>query len=71
MRELVGKFDYVLVDTPAAEAGADALVIASRCGAAVPLARKNATRLDGLRDMVRSMQEASVNVIGAVFSDHS
>jgi protein-tyrosine kinase len=32
MQELLGKFDHVLVDTPAACEGADACVIASRCG---------------------------------------
>ncbi|WP_271008691.1 polysaccharide biosynthesis tyrosine autokinase [Paucibacter sp. B51] len=71
MRELVTKFDHVIVDTPAAEIGADALVVANRCGAAVPLARKNASRLGGFRDLVRSMQEAQVNLLGAIFNDHS
>lgn len=69
MRELVSKFDYVLVDTPAADIGADALVIANRCGAALPLARRNASQLDGVRDLVRSMKDAGVNVTGAVFND--
>lgn len=71
MRELIGKFDYVIVDTPAADQGADALVVANRCGAAVPLARRDASTLDGVRHLVRSMQDAGVNVTGAVFNDHS
>ena len=42
MRELTSKFDHVVVDTPAAEYGADAAVIAARCGAALVVARKHA-----------------------------
>lgn len=70
MRELLTKFDYVIVDTPAAEIGADALVVANRCGAAVALARKNSSRLQGFQTLVRSLQDAEVNVAGAVFNDH-
>ena len=37
MRELISKFDHVVVDTPAAEQGADPCVVAARCGAALVL----------------------------------
>lgn len=70
LRELIGKFDYVIVDTPAADSGADAVVIANRCGAALPLARRDASTLEGMRALVRSMVDAGVNVTGAVFNDH-
>ena len=43
MRELASKFDYVVVDTPAAVYGADAAVIAARCGTALVIARKDAS----------------------------
>jgi len=44
MRELVSKFDHVLiVDTPAARLGSDASVIAARCGGALIVARRNAS----------------------------
>ncbi len=38
--ELMSKFDHVVVDTPAAVYGADAGVIAAKCGAALVVARK-------------------------------
>lgn len=69
--DLCSKFDYIVVDTPASELGADALVTAHRCGAALPVVRKNASRLDGARGLVKSLKEASVNVIGTVFNDHA
>ena len=33
VRELLDKFDYVVVDTPAASQGSDARIIAAHCGA--------------------------------------
>ena len=56
MRELVSKFDHVVVDTPAAEYGADASVIAARCGAALVMARKNASRMGALQDLVADLR---------------
>ena len=40
MRELVLKFDHVIVDTPAVVYGADAHVIAARCGAVLIVAQE-------------------------------
>lgn len=71
LRELVGKFDYVVVDTPSTDLGADALVTANRCGAAMPVARRNASRIDAVRQLVRSMRDAGVTLTGAVFNDHN
>jgi protein-tyrosine kinase len=52
MRELTAKFDHVVVDTPAAVYGADCAVIAARCGSALVIARKNASRVGSLQDLV-------------------
>ena len=70
MRELASKFDHVVVDTPAAVHGADAAVIASRCGAALVVARKNASRTEALRELVASLQGAPVKLAGVVFNEH-
>ena len=69
MRELVGKFDHVLVDTPAAVHGADAAVIAAKCGAALLLVRKDASRSDALRELVASLAGAPVKMAGVVFNE--
>ena len=49
--ELLQKFDHVIVDTPAAEFGADASVIAARCGAAVLIGRRDRSRIAALQDL--------------------
>jgi chain length determinant protein tyrosine kinase EpsG len=69
MRELASKFDHVVVDTPAAMYGADAAVIASRCGAALVVARKNSSRVHALRELVASLQGAPVKMAGVVFNE--
>jgi len=69
IRELVSKFDHVVVDTPAAVYGADCAVIASRCGAAVVIARKNASKADSLRELVASLAGTPVQMAGVVFNE--
>ena len=69
MRELVSKFDHVVVDTPGAVHGSDAAVIAARCGAALVVARKNAARTDDLRELVASLAGAPVKMAGVVFNE--
>lgn len=69
MRELVSKFDYVLVDTPAAQYGADASVIAARCGAALVVARNNESRVADLVDLVGSFENCPVRITGVVMNE--
>lgn len=69
IRELVTKFDHVVVDTPAAIYGADAAVIAARCGAALIMARKDASRTESLRELVASLSGAPVKMAGVVFNE--
>lgn len=70
LRELTAKFDHVVVDTPAAVHGADAAVIAARCGAALVLARKNASRMAALRELVATLDGAPVKMAGVVFNEY-
>ena len=70
MRELASKFDHVVVDTPAAVHGADAAVIAAKCGAAVVVARKDTTRTDALREVLGALHGAPVNFAGVVFNEY-
>jgi chain length determinant protein tyrosine kinase EpsG len=69
IRELVSKFDHVVVDTPAAVYGADCAVIAARCGAALVIARKDASRADSLRELVAALAGAPVKMAGVVFNE--
>ena len=70
MRELVSKFDHVVVDTAAGAYGADASVIATRCGAALVVARHNKSRLASLDDMVQGLSGTNVNVAGVIYNEH-
>jgi chain length determinant protein tyrosine kinase EpsG len=70
MTELTSKFDYVVVDTPSASAGADGAVVAARCGAALVVARKDESRTLALRELVASFQGAAVKIAGVVFNEH-
>ncbi len=70
MRELLSKFDHVVVDTPAAQYGSDAAVIAARCGAALVVARKNKARIDRLQDLVSNIGESPARLAGVVFNEY-
>jgi protein-tyrosine kinase len=70
MRELVAKFDHVIVDTPAAVHGADYAVIAARCGAALALARKGETRVAALQELVGALSNTPTELAGVVMNEH-
>lgn len=70
MRELVSKFDHVIVDTPAAVHGADYAVIAARCGAALALARKGVTRVAALQDLVGALGNTPTELAGVVMNEY-
>ena len=70
MRELVAKFDHVIVDTPAAVHGADYAVISARCGAALALARKGITRVAALQDLVGALGNTPAELAGVVMNEH-
>jgi chain length determinant protein tyrosine kinase EpsG len=69
MRELASKFDHVVVDTPAASSGADASVIAARCGAAIVIARKNQSRVSSLQDLMASLAGTPARLAGVVVNE--
>lgn len=70
MNELADKFDHVVVDSPAAVHGTDATVIAARCGAALVMARKHASRVNMLQDMVAQLQGTPARVAGVVVNEY-
>jgi protein-tyrosine kinase len=68
VREMVQQFDYVVVDTPAAEHGADARVVAMQCGAALTLSRKDQSRATALREFVTQLSKGDIAFAGVVFN---
>jgi chain length determinant protein tyrosine kinase EpsG len=69
LNDLVRKFDYVIVDTPAAEHGADARVIAAKCGAAIALCRKGTTSVASMQSLVKSLEAGCARFAGTVMNN--
>lgn len=69
IRELLAKFDHVVVDTPAAQYGSDSEVIASRCGAALLLARKDSARVSNLESMAGNFFESGTKLAGVIVNE--
>ncbi len=69
LNELTDKFDYVIVDTPAAEHGSDARIIASRCGASFAICRRNHSRLPQLQRLVTQMSKSGVKIASGVMNE--
>jgi len=68
LRELLSKFDHVVVDTPAAQFGSDCAVIAARCGAALVVARQDKSRVSSLEDLVSNLAETPTTLVGVIFN---
>lgn len=69
IRELLTKFDHVIVDTPASASGSDSAVVAARCGAALLLARRDASRLASMQTLVATLAETPVKIVGTVVNE--
>ncbi len=69
VRELLAKFDHVVVDTPAAVYGSDCAVIAARCGAALVIARQDKSKVSQLEDLISNLAETPANLAGVIFNE--
>ena len=68
IQELLTKFDTVLVDTPAAVHGSDCRIIASKCGAALIISRKDKTHTDRLQTLVSQLSKGPTMLAGVMFN---
>lgn len=69
LREVAIKFDHVIVDTPALSIGSDGVVIASRCGTALVVARQDVSKVKALRDLTNSLQGGQTRLVGVVMNE--
>jgi protein-tyrosine kinase len=69
VRELLGKFDHVIMDTSAANAGADCRVAASRVGAALIVGRKGLTPMVELENLARRLSKTDAQLAGVVMNN--
>jgi protein-tyrosine kinase len=70
LTELLKKFDYVVVDTPAASHGADARLIAAKCGASLAIARKGITKIKPLDQWIASVAKGKHKFAGVIMNEH-
>jgi chain length determinant protein tyrosine kinase EpsG len=70
IRELVLKFDHVIVDTPAVIYGSDAQVIAARCGAVLIVARQHESRVGALQKLVTALSESPARMAGVIMNQY-
>lgn len=70
MHELLTKFDYVVVDTPAAAHGSDCRVIAAKCGAALVMGRRNTTKMAPIEKLAHSLVKGGTKVAGMVVNEY-
>ena len=69
LQELGRRYDIILIDTPAADVSADAQAIAARAGAALVIARKDVSHVRAVNNLVDTMNDASVFVVGTVLNE--
>ncbi|TAL22667.1 MAG: polysaccharide biosynthesis tyrosine autokinase [Aquabacterium sp.] len=69
MQELLTKFDHVVVDTPAFTRGADARVIAARCGSAIAVGRKGRSRIAAMNGVIGALGTCRTKVVGVVMNE--
>jgi protein-tyrosine kinase len=70
VHEMLQSFAHVIVDTPAAVRGADARVIAARCGVALAVARRGRSRMAPLEGLLAALSRGRVSVAGVVMNEH-
>lgn len=69
VRELSAQFDVVLMDTPPAARSADAQMLASACGGAMLVTRKNKTHTRAARKVVAELTGTAIQMVGAVVNE--
>jgi protein-tyrosine kinase len=61
-------FDAIVIDTPAAEEGTDALIIGSRAGSAALVVRLNRTRANTGNAFAKALTAAKASLLGVVYN---
>ena len=71
MKELVGKFDRVLINAPPASLYADAALLGKLVDGVILVLKSSSTRRETARKVKESFDDASVRLIGAVLSERT
>ena len=67
--EWAGKtYDIVVIDTSSLSSGADALMVASKAGTALAVARANENKTTAFKNMITELKRSNINVVGSVLN---
>jgi protein-tyrosine kinase len=69
LRELLSKFDNVIVDTPAAGHGPDARIIATHCGAAMLVGRKQQSKTADMQALLKHLTKSKIKIAGVLVNE--
>ncbi len=69
LASLSGRYDVIIIDTPAADDGADAQTVAVRTGSALLVDRENRSYVEDLHDLSDSLHHATAAVVGVVMNN--
>ena len=69
LQDLTQDYDVIIVDTPPAACYADAQTVAARAGAALIVARRNASRISQVRGVSDAAARAGAALLGTVLND--
>jgi chain length determinant protein tyrosine kinase EpsG len=70
LQDLLTKFHHVVVDAPAATHGADALVIAAKCGLALVIGRRGRTQMKAVDGLLGQVTRSGAALAGVVINEH-
>lgn len=68
--ELRTKFDFVIVDTPAADVGIDCVAIAARCQQALLVVRAGVSEAKSVKRLQQFCSRARVQVLGTILNEY-
>ncbi len=61
-------YDIVLIDTSSLVSGADAIMVASKAGTALAVARAHATQTKAFKNLVAELKRSNIHVVGSVLN---
>ena len=68
LKELKGKYDYIVIDTPPVNVVSDAVVLAAKTEGIVMVVQDRQTTHDEFQKAVCSLKFADANLLGVVFN---
>lgn len=69
LRDLLQRFDQVIVDTPASSLGADARITAMKAGSCLVVSRRHGTKVKSLKALLEAVDKSPTVLAGVMLND--